>query len=167
MVSNLIRRIGKLNNYLPGTGSDTPQTDCKAVAAHDREHNSHSTAAQLGLYIGSNIGNSSIVTLSAGHNSLGHSHNIAVLHRKTFLLRSLKNSLCDNLDQVITFADNRGTKTSRNSSNHSTHKNTPYVKTFKTLHPVQREKYITTAPVLQQEFSPAAIISPEPPSWQL
>ena len=151
MVSHLIGRIGKLNNDFLGTGSNTPETDCKTVAAHNREYNSNCTATQLSLHIGRNIGNSSIVTLSPGYNSLGHSHNITVSDRKSILFRSLKNSLCDNLHQIITFADNRGTKTSRNSSNHSTHKNTPYAKTFKTLHSVQRGKYITTAPLLQQK----------------
>ena len=66
MISHLVARIAEHNHYFLTASGYSPQTYGESVSAEYRENDSHSTAAQLVLYILCKLLLGSVVGLSAG-----------------------------------------------------------------------------------------------------
>ena len=112
MVTYLVRGIGEHKNYLLSALSDTAKADSKTVTAKNGEDNANGFSTEFSFYISCNIVNGCVVTLRSCNDSLCHSYYITVTDCKTVILRSLKNRISNDINNVITVTDNRGANAS-------------------------------------------------------
>ena len=118
VVAHLVRGVGELENDLLTALGDAPQTDGKAVAGEDGEHNAHGAAAQLGTDIGGDLVHGGVIALSAGHNGFGHGHNVPVPDGKAVLRGAggVQDGLGNDVDQIVPLTDDGGPETSGNGA---------------------------------------------------
>ena len=109
MIAHLVGGIAEHQYNLLGAAGDALEADGEAVAGQDGEHHAHGVATQLGLNVGSDGVDGSVVALGAGHDGLGQGNDVTVTQRKSFACGGGQHAVRHDSSQIVALSNNGAT----------------------------------------------------------
>ena len=121
MIAHLVAGVGQLQPDLLRAFRDAAQADREAVAGQDGEDDAEFPGGELAADVRRDVFHAHVVALSSGDDCLGHSDHVAVTQVRA-AVRCGQHAVSDDLDDVVSFADDGRSDASGYSSDHSFHK---------------------------------------------
>ena len=121
VVADLVGGVAEHEDYFLCAFCNAAKTDCKAVAAENREDYAYCAALEFCFYVRGYVVDGCVVVLRACHDGLGYRDDVAVLERYVLNFRRFKHGLRYNLGEVVAASDNGRTYSAYDRSNHSFH----------------------------------------------